>query len=176
MTPIYVYAGLTLLILLLIIVLARPGRTPQRAEEEGPAAVVPGEWDVRWLDLAKQIFDSTDYFWLRDELGFPRLAQSLLNSRRRMAIHWLKTVRASFNELARTPDLPAPEGQIDNAPGSWQISWLTVRFHLLLNYALLVVWLFGPYHRLIPALNWRRLLPEQPLRSARLHSVSSQNL
>jgi hypothetical protein len=32
--------------------------------------------------------------------------------------------------------------------------WLTLRFQFLLSYALLVVRLFGPYHRLLPSFTW----------------------
>ncbi len=176
MISISAYAALAFLLLVLVVVLARPRRPPQGAGEKVGATGVPDEWDVRWLELAKQIFDSTDYLWLRDELGFPRLAKALLSSRKRMAICWLKTLRASFNELVRTPDLGPAEGQNDNDPAGWRLSWLAVRFQLLLIYALLVVWIFGPYHRLIPALNWRLPVPEPPLRSARFPSADSQNL
>ncbi|MBZ5564235.1 MAG: hypothetical protein LAP13_17660 [Acidobacteriia bacterium] len=175
MIPIFAYAALAFLILVLVVVLARPGRPPEVAGEKVGPTRVPDEWDVRWLDLVRQIFDSADYLWLRDELRFPRLAKALLSSRKRMAICWLKALRASFNELVRTPDFSPAKGQSENAPAGWRLSWLAVRFQLLLIYALLVVRLFGPYHRLIPALNWRRLVPEPPLRSARFRSANSQN-
>ncbi len=173
MTPVLAYAGLALLILVLLVVLARPKRPLVVAGEEVGPARATDEWDVRWLDLAGQIFDSADYLWLRDELRFPRLAKALLSSRKHLAIRWLKALRTSFNELVRTPDFPAAEGTTENAPAGWRLSWLAVRFQLLLNYALLVVWIFGPYHRLIPVPNWRRLVPEPPLRSARLRPVGS---
>jgi hypothetical protein len=32
--------------------------------------------------------------------------------------------------------------------------WLTGRFQILVSYALFVVKLFGPYHRLIPSFSW----------------------
>ncbi len=176
MIPIYAYAGLAILLLVLVVALARPRRPLEVAGEEAGPARATDEWDVRWLDLARQIFDSTDYFWLRDELRFPRLAKALLISRKRLAICWLKALRASFNELVRTPELHPLDGEIENTPAGWQLSWLAIRFQLLLNYALLVVWFFGPYHRLIPVPNWRRLAPEPPLRSSQLRSVGSDSI
>lgn len=176
MISVFAYAGIAVLILVLVVVLARPNRPAPLAEETRSLPSLPDVWDVRWLDLAKQIFDSADYLWLRDELRFPLLAEALLQSRKSMAFCWLRALRASFNELVRTPELPSPEGLPAKYPAGWQLSWFTVRFQFLVNYALLMVWLFGPYHRLIPALNGRRLVPDPALRSVRLGSADSQNL
>jgi hypothetical protein len=104
------------------------------------------------LTVAEKIFDRADYLWLRDKVGFPLLAQSLCRSRQQMAIKWLRAVRRSFNDVVLTqapvPDPIAPP----RGPGSWELLWMTLRFHLLLTYAALVVRVFGPYHRLVPPL------------------------
>ncbi len=176
MISVFAYGAIAVVTILLVVVLARPNRPSPLAEEERALPFVPDVCDVRWLELAKQIFDSADYLWLRDELRFPRLAEALFQSRKSMALCWLRALRASFNELVRTPDFPLPEDQPGNSPAGWRLSWLTVRFQLLVNYALLMVWLFGPYHRLIPALNWHHLVPGPSLRDIRLRSADSQNL
>jgi hypothetical protein len=50
---------------------------------------------------------------------------------------------------------------------SWHMLWLTVRFQFLLSYALLVVKLFGLYHRLMPSFTW---IPFPRGADSRLHS------
>src|SRR2546425_5006391 len=111
------------------------------------------------LSLAERIFDSGDYLWLRHEVGYPQLAQALLDWRKQMAIRWLKALRRSFDELVRTPEPVSPLENSEGAPSSWGLLWLTFRFHFLLTYALFVVRLFGPYHRLIPSASWLHSVP-----------------
>ena len=90
--------------------------------------------------------------------------------RKRLAVRWLEALQASFDDLVRTPDFAPSETSETNAAGSWQMLWLTVRFKLLVSYALLVVKLFGPYHRLIPSFSWVPFSPasERSFRRAAL--------
>lgn len=105
------------------------------------------------LGLASRIFDPADYHWLRDTIGFPQLAESLLRRRRDLALRWLRALRTSHNELVRSPRLSEATAGADS-PGSWAILFLTLRFQLLLAHAQATVYLFGPYHPLVPSLGW----------------------
>jgi len=105
-----------------------------------------------WVDLSECIFNPADARWLREELAFPQLARDLELQRRRLAIHWLRALRASFNQLVQTPDLVASGDE--NSAGHWRMLWLTFRFNGLILYALAMVGLFGPYHRLVPSFSW----------------------
>ena len=125
---------------------SREDATTSAAEHD----LAQGLWEGRGLDLAERIFDSRDYHWLRDEIRFPQLAQALAQSRKRLAIQWLRALRASFDALARS-STATPPGL--NHEG-WMSLWRVLRFHLLIAYALLVVHWMGPYHRLMPPLGW----------------------
>lgn len=107
-----------------------------------------------WLSLSERIFDPSDARWLADELAFPKLAKALMLSRKRLAIRWLEALQSSFDELVRTPSLASSESPEAVSAHSWKLLWLTVRFKLLISYALLVVKVLGPYHRLIPSFSW----------------------
>ena len=158
MNSLLAYAIIALLVIILAALLLRRRResvTAAELSEECPE----GLWDGAGWILAERIFDSSDYLWLRDELRFPELAKSFARSRRRMAIKWLKAVRRSFDELARTPEPVLPNRMAADAPGSWELLRLTLRFHLILGYAFLVVRFFGPYHSLVPSFGWMRWLP-----------------
>jgi hypothetical protein len=76
-----------------------------------------------------------------------------------MPLKWLKAVRRSFDELVRTPEPGPASGPPSDTAESWQLLRLTLRFHLVLGYASLVVWFCGPYHRLILPLGWGQSLP-----------------
>ena len=114
----------------------------------------------RWLDLSERIFNPSDARWLRDDLAFPKLAEVLVRDRKRLAIRWLEALQASFDEVVRTPELTSSEVPEASSIGSWQMLWLTVRFKILVSYALFMVKLFGPYHRLIPSFSWHPLYRE----------------
>ncbi len=116
--------------------------------------------DLRSLSLAERIFDPADYLWLRDKVCFPHLARLLKRSRRQMALICLKGLRRSFDDLVRVPETPSARYQAEDNFQRWQLLWLILRFHFLLGYAIVVVRLFGPYHRLVPSLRWVRPLPE----------------
>ena len=64
----------------------------------------------RWLDLSERIFDPSDARWLAEELAFPKLAKALTLERKRLAIRWLETLQASFDEMVRTPERTAERG------------------------------------------------------------------
>ena len=116
----------------------------------------------RWLSLSERLFDRADYLWLRDEVHFPALARDLANSRKRLAIRWLVSLRKSFDELISTPEPELDDdGSASPAPGSWRFLYMTIRFYALITYALVVVRIFGPYHRLYPSFGWTRLVGRQ---------------
>jgi len=169
------YAIIAVLLILVVALLARQTPREEPAEALAEKEFVQGLWDGRCLNLSERIFDSADYHWLRDELGFPQLADSLVRSRQRVAIRWLKALRTSFDELVRTPEPLLADSRSNAAPGSWNLLWLTLRFHFLLGYALLVVRLFGPYHRLIPSWSWLRFIPEFNSRGSHLGPVDIAN-
>lgn len=154
MIAVLIYSFLALLIIVGVVFLIRSRRADAIPDAEVSLDGIGAFWEGPELSLAERIFDRTDYLWLRDQVGFPTLAQFLLRSRRQMALAWLRTVRRSFDKLLRTPGpMPAAHDPA-SAPESWDLLWLTLRFHLVLNYAILVVRLFGPYHRLVPSVHW----------------------
>lgn len=159
MSSLLAYSIIALLVVIVAALLLRPRYENASAEPGIGDEYVKGLWVGPGWSLAERIFDSSDYLWLRDELGFPQLAEALTRSRQQMAIKWLKAVRRSFDELVRTPEpLPSPSATRDTY-GSWELLRATLRFHLVLGYAFFVVRFFGPYHRLVPAFGWMRWLP-----------------
>jgi len=164
MTAVFASVIAAVIILIAIARLVRE-REPSESATAGDAATIertglglPG--NGQFLKISDRIFDPGDFLWLRDAVGRRDLARQLAASRQRLAVHWLKTLRNSFNELLRTPQAPPLQGHADSGQGSWELLWLTARFHLLLAYAVLAVRIFGPYHRLVPSPNWRHFLPE----------------
>ena len=149
-----IYAAIAIAFLILVLGLFGKKR-PQEPDECMPDNhYAPSIGSGRWLDLSERIFDPSDAHWLQDELAFPKLAKALTLERKRLAIHWLEALQASFDEVVRTPELTPSEPPEASSAGSWQMLWLTIRFKLLVSYALFVVKLFGPYHRLIPSFSW----------------------
>ena len=146
-----------LLILTLVLFLLRRSYSGEPGEESG-ATEAREVWSESFLSLSEIIFDRGDYLWLRDKVGLPRLARALARSRQQMALRWLRALRRSFDDLVRLPE-PLPAGShASDTPRNWHMLWLTLRFHLLLGYALFVVSFFGPYHRLLPSLGWMHSL------------------
>ncbi len=158
MSALFFYAGFAIAFLLLALVLLIQGHSPEtpRGTAQETGQVSPGE--DRWLNLSERIFDPGDARWLREELAFPVLADSLTASRKQLAIRWLRTLQASFSEFVRTPELSPDEASAPNSRDAWRLLWLTLRFQFLLYYALAVVRVFGPYHRLIPSFAWMQIL------------------
>jgi hypothetical protein len=154
MTATLIYPLIAVGIIVIVALLLRPSREGAAADAEISREHVRGLWDAPRLTLAERILDPTDYLWLREELGFPGLARALRLSHQQMALKWLKAVRRSFDELVRTPEPALPGGATSDARGSWELLRLTLRFHLILGYAFLVVRFFGPYHRLVPSFGW----------------------
>ena len=148
------YAALAIAFLILVLGLLR--KTHPRGLDEFPPDnhAVPSLENARWLHLSERIFDPSDARWLAEELAFPKLANALILGRKRLAIRWLEALQASFHEVVRTPELTPSEAVEASAVSSWQMLWLTLRFKLLVSYALVVVKLFGPYHRLIPSISY----------------------
>lgn len=153
------YVLIAVLMILLVGFWAGRSQTNDTSRPEAGGDSLEGLLDGSGLSLAERIFDSGDYLWLHNEVGYPQLAQALLDWRKQMAIRWLKALRRSFDELVRTPEPVSPLENSEGAPSSWGLLWLTFRFHFLLTYALLVVRLFGPYHRLIPSASWLHSVP-----------------
>jgi hypothetical protein len=149
-----IYVGIAIVFLLLVLgVMARTNSTdPDESVAEDGLASHLGQ--AGWLDLSERIFDPSDVRWLREDLAFPKLADSLSGTRKQLAVRWLRALKASFDELVRTPDFALGETPETASVASWKMLWLTLRFQFLLSYALLVVRLFGPYHRLIPSFDW----------------------
>lgn len=149
-----VYAAISIAFLVLVIVLVRKSRRTSWDEFFSEADYRERIGSPRWLDLSDRIFDPSDARWLEEELAFPRLAKVLVLRRRRLAIRWLESLQVSFDDLVRTPT-DAPGDTPESSPvGSWHLLWLTVRFKFLVSYALVVVKLFGPYHKLMPSFSW----------------------
>jgi hypothetical protein len=167
MTATLIYALIALLIIVLAAFLTRRRQKEGRTGRETSQDYLPGLWDGPSLTLAERIFDSTDYVWLREEIGQPDLAQTLTRSRKRLALRWLQALRRSFEELVRVPDPLPPHGNADPAFSAWQLLWLSLRIRCLLSYAYLTVWILGPYHRLIPPLDWVPSLLRSEARKAR---------
>ena len=167
------YAIIAVFVVLLIAVLVRQPAPegPGTAWEEDDRAF--GVRDDRFLSLSERLFNPSDYLWLRDELGFPHLATVLARSRKQLAIQWLRTLNDSFEALVRTPEPVPSNGRTDIPEDSWKLLWLTLRFHGLILYALAVVRLFGPYHRLIPALDWERYIPVSAPPAQRVRTIRS---
>jgi hypothetical protein len=176
MTDIVIYSALAFLIVILTALLVRQRRDDQVTETESERDCAQGVWDMSCLNLAERIFDSSDYFWLRDKVGFPHLARTLARSRQQTALRWLKALRSSFEEMIRVPEPVPHNSPPGDLPRNWELLWLTLRFHLVWSYALLVVRLFGPYNRLVPSLNWRQILPASSSRERRYGTVDLENL
>lgn len=152
MTGIVAYALVAILLLAVSLWLFRKGASrPVGAAAEDQATGFE-QLDGTTLRLAERIFDAGDCDWLSKELCFPEAAVVLSRHRKALAIQWLKALRNSFKDLVRLPE-PAADGSASAAsPSSWELLWLTLRFHFLINYALFIVGLFGPYHRIVPIL------------------------
>jgi hypothetical protein len=149
-----IYAAIAIAFLILVRRFLRKPQPLDPDEVLTEKSYAPRIGNGRWLHLSERIFDPSDARWLAEELAFPKLANALTLGRKRLAIRWLEALQASFHEVVRTPELTpseAPEARIAN---SWRMLWLTLRFKFLVSYALLVVKLFGPYHRLIPSFSW----------------------
>jgi hypothetical protein len=149
-----IYAAIAIAFLILVRCLSRRTRSHEPDEcipDNHPSPSI-GNW--HWLQLSERIFDPSDARWLAEELAFPKLANALILGRKRLAIRWLEALQASFHEVVRTPELTPSEAVEASAVSSWQMLWLTLRFKLLVSYALVVVKLFGPYHRLIPSISY----------------------
>jgi len=149
-----IYAAAAIAFLILVVgFLQKPDRSdPDESLSERSCA--PSIGNGPWLDLSERIFDPSAARWLEEELAFPKLAKALIIGRKRLAIRWLEALQSSFDEVVRTPESVPSDAPAAFSAGSWQMLWLTIRFKLLVSYALFVVKVFGPYHRLIPSFSW----------------------
>jgi len=169
------YAAIAIVFLLSVLGWIRRRRPSDSGERPPDNHFAPSSENGRWLDLSERIFDPSDARWLAEELAFPKLAEELVLERKRMAVRWLETLKESFNEIVRTPALTAGELPEVNSRGSWHMLWLTLRFQLLVSYALLLVRVFGPYHRLIPSVSWFPFLRERKRSFQRPALANSRN-
>ena len=149
-----IYAAIAIAFLILVIGLLQKPQPFDLDETITEKNGTPSIGNGRWLDLSERIFDPSDAHWLAEQLAFPRLAKALTIGRKRLAICWLEALQASFDDLVRTPEPAASEAAETVSARSWEMLWLTIRFKFLVSYALFVVRLFGPYHRLIPSFSW----------------------
>lgn len=154
MTVAFLYSTIAILIIAIVALLLRPVQEADAPETNQRQELANGLWESPGLSLAERILDPADYLWLRDELRFPNLAESLRHHRQHLALEWLNAVRSSFSEMVRIPEAASHSQVGGETPQSWQLLRLTLRFHLLLGYAIFVVRCFGPYHRLIPSFGW----------------------
>ncbi len=160
MTVALIYSALGLLLLVSVagFLLSRRdqlSKSWEETQEEGQSL-----WELESLTVAEHIFDPTDYWWLKRQVGFPGLAESLRASRRRMALEWLGAARRSFDDLLRSPDPLVPAGAPAGRMATWSLLRHALRFHLVLAYARFVVRFFGPYHRLVPSFRWMQPVSE----------------
>jgi len=149
-----IYAAIAVAFLIVVLGLFKKTRTHVADESLLDNRSAPGFENGNWLHLSERIFDPSDARWLAEELGLPDLANALVFERKRLAILWLVALRASFDQLVRTPDFSPSDVSVESSDGSWKMLWQTVRFKVSISYAMLVVRLFGPYHRLIPSFSW----------------------
>ena len=92
MTTIF-YSALAVLLLVGLILLLRWRQDLLTRAGDDNQGSSQGLWDPQGLTLAERIFDPADYYWLRDQIGFPYLADSLYATRRRLALAWLRAAR-----------------------------------------------------------------------------------
>lgn len=171
MTAALPYVLIAILMMVVAALLARERQPSEAGDVPAGECRLDRPVNGQFQKVADRIFDPSDFLWLRDALGRADLARALARTRKRLAIVWLKSLRRSFNELVRTPEPTPRQGPTNHGPESWRLLWLTLRFHLLLAYALFVVRTFGPYHRLLPTLGWRRFLPGDTSPKSHLHAV-----
>ena len=93
-----------------------------------------------------------------------------------MALQWLRALRRSFDELVRVPETPQDREAASESVPSWPLLWFTLRFHLLVSYALLVVRVLGPYHRLNPPANCVGFLTSLRRRQASYDTVNLNDI
>jgi hypothetical protein len=153
------YSALAVFLIALVAVLVRRSPPPI-----GPAEPRPdysgGVLNGSSLALASRLFDSSDFVWLRDAIGFPQLARELERRRRRLALCWIEDLRREFLEHVRTPD---PQFLLTDSPRRKRARLGAIlRIHLLLAYAHFVIRFFGPYHRLVPPFGWLEALTPRP--------------
>jgi hypothetical protein len=167
MIILFAYFILAIILIVLAVALTRQMNTsslPPRGIEEDCGIVL---MDDAALDLAERIFDPEDYRWLHDEIGFPEVARDLRRQRQALALRWLRCLCASFNELVRVPETGGTP-ELDHGPSAgWTMTIQTIRFQTLMAYAILAVWIFGPYTRIVPSLGWLRPLMGRGAHKAR---------
>ena len=173
MTELLIYTLIALAVLALTVSLVRtaPSHITEESEQSAePVRPLEGI-NASFLRLGDKIFEPRDFHWLRYELSFPGAAEDLARHRKRLATEWLKSLRNSFQELVRTPELEGVKGESESTLSSWKLLWLTLRFHFLVSYALFVIRFFGPYHQLIPSFAWLDALPRLALPEDASHAV-----
>ncbi|HLY61146.1 MAG TPA: hypothetical protein VKV95_10390 [Terriglobia bacterium] len=156
MIPLIAYIAAAALLLASALLLIFRGRNQATLRSDSEREINLRFLENPGLDLAERIFDPADFCWLRDELKFPEQATVLALQRKEMALLWLRCLRASFNELVRIPQSAGTSSENDSESSGWATTFYTLRFQFLLAYAMMVVWLFGPYTRIAPSFNFLR--------------------
>ena len=159
MTTAIMYSALAVLLLVGLAMLLHWMENPQASVGDDQESS-QGLWEPAGLTLAERIFDPADYYWLRDSVGFPHLADSLYETRRRLALAWLRAARSSFEDLLRIPEPPQALGGGPTSRSTRQLLGQVLRFQLVLAYAAFVVRYFGPYHSLVPGFRWISPVPD----------------
>ncbi len=154
MTELFIYLVLAIVFVIVAFLLVRQIEAGEPDLAQSETELIPGLSDSMSSIVTEKIFDATDYRWLREDLGYTEVARQLAGHRKRMALRWLRALRRSFNEIVRVPEPAAAPGAKPSDLSSGHLLWLYLRFHFLVSYAILVVRLFGPYHRLVPSLGW----------------------
>jgi hypothetical protein len=167
----YSLIAVAVLVLAFWLALEKPAGDPWGTEEDFTGDCLG---DSSFLNLSQRVFDPADYRWVRKELCFPQAASILAHDRKQLALKWLRTLRRQFKELVRLPE--SAQGSAPSGVSSWRLLGLTLRFHFLLSYAILVVRLFGPYHRLVPPLEWVRPLSLEGIRNLRYRVLDPRHL
>ena len=149
-----IYPVVAVAFLILLMGVRGNRRSPESDTDLAPMHAASSIQSRRWLALSERIFDPSDARWIEDELAFPQLAKSLVSARKLLAIRWLEALQTSFDGLVRVRETSPVEAAAAQSAGGWQMLWLILRFKALVSYALFVVRVFGPYHRLIPSFAW----------------------
>jgi len=72
-----VYVGVAVAVLLLVLFSLRAGTTASSTDTIGKLAEEQSTLSLDSLQMARQIFDPTDYLWLKEGMKKPRLAHEL---------------------------------------------------------------------------------------------------
>jgi len=140
-----VYVGVAVAVLLLVLFSLRAGTTASSTDTIGKLAEEQSTLSSDSLQMARQIFDPTDYLWLKEGMKKPRLAHELKVVRRCLALQWLSELQEDFRKLiAGYRETP---GRVVSGGLATQVSIVrySLSFYWLLAFAKVSVLVLGPY-------------------------------